>query len=87
MEANFKKILESISKGQNENKKEVQLLRSEFATVEHKTTEATNDILKEILEDIGNLEKDYKKLQQEDIHAMAHLKSQSQQLQTEKANL
>ena len=62
-------------------------MRSEFATVEHKTTEATNDILKEILEDIGNLEKDYKKLQQEDIHAMTHLKQQTQQLQTEKGNL
>lgn len=43
--------------------------------------------MKEILEDIGNLEKDYKKLQQEDIHSMTHLKQQTQQLQTEKGNL
>ena len=39
----------------NDNKKEVQLLRSECATLEHHATETTNDILKEIIEDIGIL--------------------------------
>ena len=43
----------------NDNKKEVQLLRSECATLEHHATETTNDILKEVIEDIANLEKDY----------------------------
>ena len=43
----------------NDNKKEVQLLRSECATLEHHATETTNDILKEIIEDIANLEKDF----------------------------
>jgi len=47
----------------NDNKKEVQLLRSECATLEHHATENTNDILKEIIEDISNLEKDFVKLQ------------------------
>ena len=47
----------------NDNKKEVQLLRSECATLEHHATETTNDILKEIIEDISNLEKDFFKLQ------------------------
>ena len=46
----------------NDNKKEVQLLRSECATLEHHATETTNDILKEIIEDISNLEKDFVKL-------------------------
>ena len=46
----------------NDNKKEVQLLRSECATLEHHATETTNDILKEIIEDISNLEKDFIKL-------------------------
>ena len=46
----------------NDNKKEVQLLRSECATLEHHATETTNDILKEIIEDISNLEKDFYKL-------------------------
>ena len=42
----------------NDNKKDSQLLRSECATLEHQSTECLNDILKEILEDINNLEKD-----------------------------
>ena len=58
----------------NENKKEVQLLRSECATLEHHATETTNDILKEIIEDIANLEKDYLKLQQSDVNEINFLK-------------
>ena len=46
----------------NDNKKDSQLLRSECATLEHQSTECLNDILKEILEDINNLEKDFRKL-------------------------
>ena len=41
----------------------MQILRSEFATVEHHTTEATNDLLNEIIEDIANLERDFLKKQ------------------------
>ena len=58
----------------NENKKEVQLLRSECATLEHHATETTNDILKEVIEDIANLEKDFLKLQQSDIDQVNFLK-------------
>jgi hypothetical protein len=64
----------------NENKKESQLLRSECATLEHHQTEMSNDILKEILEDIANLEKDFRKLQQMDNNEMNFLKQQSTQL-------
>ena len=39
----------------NDNKKEFQLPRSEFATLEHHAT----NVLKEIIEDNANLEKDY----------------------------
>ena len=58
----------------NDNKKDVQLLRSECATLEHHATETTNDILKEIVEDIANLEKDFFKLQHSDINEMNFLK-------------
>jgi glutamate synthase domain-containing protein 3 len=58
----------------NDNKKEVQLLRSECATLEHHATETTNDILKEIIEDISNLEKDFYKLQASDVSEMNFLK-------------
>ena len=68
----------------NDNKKEVQLLRSECATLEHHATETTNDILKEIIEDISNLEKDFQKLQQSDINECNFLKQQTNTLVQEK---
>ena len=46
----------------NENKKNAQLLRSECATLEQQTTEGLNDLLREILEDVNFLEKDFMKL-------------------------
>ena len=64
----------------NDNKKEVQLLRSECATLEHHATETTNDILKEIIEDIANLENDYLKMQQTDINECNFLKQKVNQL-------
>ena len=64
----------------NDNKKEVQLLRSECATLEHHATETTNDILKEIIEDIANLEKDYQKLQASDVNECNYLKQQTNTL-------
>ena len=64
----------------NDNKKEVQLLRSECATLEHHATETTNDILKEIIEDISNLEKDFQKLQHSDINECNFLKQQTNTL-------
>jgi hypothetical protein len=71
----------------NDNRKEVQLLRSECATLEHHATETTNDILKEIIEDIANLEKDYLKLQHSDINECNFLKQQAQVLVQEKIAL
>ena len=50
------------------------MLRSDLATLEHKLTEACNDAMKEILEDIANLEKDFRKLQTSDINEMQFLK-------------
>ena len=64
----------------NDNKKEVQLLRSECATLEHHATETTNDILKEVINDIANLEKDYLKCQQQDIDQINYLKQEVQVL-------
>ena len=47
----------------NNSKKEIQNLRSEFSTIEHRLIEQNNETMKELLEDLGNLEKDLKKLQ------------------------
>ena len=71
----------------NDNKKEVQLLRSELATFEHKANEATNDTLKEILEDIANLERDFRKMQTMDINEISFLKQQVSQLNGEKMKI
>ena len=71
----------------NDNKKDSQLLRSECATLEHQSTECLNDILKEILEDVNNLEKDFRKNQQNDLNEINFLKQQAGQLQQEKARL
>jgi hypothetical protein len=60
------------------------LLRSECATLEHHATETTNDILKEIIEDISNLEKDFYKLQQSDMNEINFLKQQTNTLVQEK---
>ena len=63
-------------KSLNENKKQVSLVRSEYATLEHHATEATNDVLREIIEDISNLEKDFLKVQVSDINEINFIKNQ-----------
>ena len=60
------------------------MLRSECATLEHHATETTNDILKEIIEDISNLEKDFYKLQHGDQNEINFLKQQTNTLVQEK---
>lgn len=63
-----------FNKGLQENKKDTQILRSECATLEHQINESVNDILKHIFEDIANLDRDFRKLQQSDINEMNFLK-------------
>ena len=59
-------------------------MRSECATLEHHATETTNDILKEIIEDINNLNSDFLKLQANDINECNFLKQQVNSLVQEK---
>ena len=54
----------------NDNKKNAQLLRSECATLEQSTTEGLNDLMREVLEDINFLEKDFLKVMQQDCDEM-----------------
>ena len=62
-------------------------MRSECATLEHHATETTNDILKEVIEDIANLEKDFLKLQQADCDQINFLKVEVSVLNQEKIAL
>ncbi len=50
----------------NENKRDSQILRSECANLEHQMTEGLNEILKQVFEDITNLERDFRKVQYAD---------------------
>ena len=59
-------------------------MRSECATLEHHATETTNDILREIIEDIGNLNNDFLKLQANDANECLFLKQQVNTLIQEK---
>ncbi len=43
-------------------------MRSELATFEHQAVELNNETLKEIMEDVMNLESDFRKLQNMDIN-------------------
>ena len=65
----------------------MQLLRSDLATFEHKMIETNNDTLKEIMEDVANLERDFRKLQAMDINEIAFLKQQTGQLVNEKMKI
>lgn len=65
----------------------MQVLRSECATLEAKNKENTNEILKEILEDIANLDKDFKKLVEMDNNEVKFLQQQLFQLTQEKTKL
>ena len=79
--------MNDFTHGINENKKETQLLRSECATLEHHITEGLNEILKQVFEDITNLERDFKKVQAGDCNEMNFLKQQHNQLVQEKVAL
>ena len=76
-----------FTKDLNENKKESQLLRSELATFEHQATELNNETLKAIMEDIMNLESDFRKLQNMDINETNFLRQQYNQLINEKTKI
>ena len=76
-----------FTKELNENKRESQLLRSELATFEHQSTELNNETLKAIMDDIFNLESDFRKLQNMDINETNFLRQQYSQLVNEKTKI
>lgn len=56
-------------------------------TLEHKNKEVVNETLKELLEDIVNVEKDFRKLVQMDNNEIVFLKQQIAQLNQEKTKI
>lgn len=63
------------------------MVRSECAILEHQATEALNDILREIIEDIANLEKSFLKVQPVDVNEVTFLKHQCTGLAHEKTKI
>ena len=84
---NIAQMSQQFTKMMNENKKESQILRSECASLEHRSTEMQNEIMKEILDDIANLEKAFRKIQGMDLNDSNSLKQQATQLVMEKTTL
>ena len=66
--------MDEFQKELNGNNKNTQLLKSDLASFEHKQNEGTNDIFKQIMEDISNLEKDFQKCYQLDVNENLFLK-------------
>lgn len=66
--------MNEFNHGLNDNKKDTQILRSECATLEHHMTEEINDMLKQVFEDISNLERDFRKTLNSDVNEMNFLK-------------
>ena len=71
----------------NEEKKETAILKSELASLEHLQQETNNDVFKQIMEDIADLQKDYLKLQLLDVNEATFLKQQYGQLTIEKQKI
>ena len=74
-------------KGLSENRKESQVLKSELAQLENANKERTNEIVKELSEDIVHLEKDFRKLLEQDLNEVNFLKQQIANTNVEKATL
>ncbi|TNV83904.1 hypothetical protein FGO68_gene2046 [Halteria grandinella] len=79
--------MNEFNRGLNDNKKDTQILRSECATLEHHMTEDINDMLKQVFEDISNLERDFRKTLNSDVNEMNFLKQQYNNLLQEKVAL
>ena len=70
-----------------ESKKNGQLMRSENQGLEHKTKEKCNDLTKSILDDLTNIEKEFRRVIQNDKSETDFLKQQISSLNSDKLKL
>ena len=63
------------------------MLKSELSQLENANKERTNEIVKELSEDIAHLEKDFRKLLEQDLNEVNFLKQQIANTNVEKAAL
>ncbi len=71
----------------NESKKNGQILRSENQALEHKNKEKSNEIVKAVMDDLSNFEKEFKRVIQNDRTEVDFLKQQIASLNQDKIKL
>ena len=71
----------------NYNRKKEQNLRTEISTLEYRTKEKLNEILKLITDDMSALDRDIKKVQQNDRTETEYFKTQVNMLISDKSKL
>lgn len=79
--------LTEIKKELNYNRKKEQNLRTEISTLEYRTKEKLNEILKLITDDMSALDRDIKKVQQNDRTETEYFKTQVNMLISDKSKL
>lgn len=90
VKTHIRKIEETIAEIKtdlNNNKKAGQILRSEHQALEHKTKEKCNDIVKCIMDDLGNFDKDLRRIVQNDKTETDFFKQQIHSLNQDKVKL
>jgi hypothetical protein len=80
-------MIDGIRKDLNQNKIDARRLRGDNQTLEHKTTEKRNELMKLISEDINNFQKDLKRVKQNDSSETAFFEQQLKMLNDDKLKI
>ncbi len=80
-------MIDAIRKNLNQNKIDAKKLRGDNQTLEHKTTDKRNELVKLISEDINNFQKDLKRVKQNDSSETAFFEQQLKMLNDDKLKI
>ena len=80
-------MIDGIRKDLNQNKIDAKKLRGDNQTLEHKTTEKRNELIKLISEDINNFQRDLKRVKQNDSSETAFFEQQLKMLNDDKLKI
>ena len=79
--------MSEIKSNLQENKKNAQILRSENISLEHTAKQKFNELIKNIMDSLSNLEKDFKRAIQTNRNETDFIKSQVQGLNSDKSKI
>lgn len=80
-------ILAELKRNLNDNRKSSEILRSEHQSLEHKTKEKCNEIVKLIMDDLNNFDKDLRRIMQNDKTETDFFKTQVNCIMQDKIKL